>query len=312
MLRFFSVLPMLCHVQNELNLPAFAKINLTLRILGKRSDGFHDIYTVFQTVSLHDDLRIAKADKIEISCNISEIPTDSSNLVYQAVELLREKTGTNIGANIHLTKRIPSPGGLGGGSSNAAAALIGVARLWELDVSLDELASLGARIGSDVPFFLYGGTAIGTGRGTHIKPVDDHNKTDAIIVAPRVPVESAFAYSELALAYLTKAESKSILEHYREGPEAFGGAQFGYKNDFESGIFERYNEIKIAADKLRKVSASVVSLSGSGPCVFGLFEDSEQRDKALVSFEMSTDVPAFSVSTVTRKEYLERMGLVSS
>src|SRR6266404_1886585 len=163
-------------MQPGFSLPSYAKINWNLRILGKRGDGFHEICTVFQTISLHDTLHFTANDELFLTCDDPEIPTDEGNLITEAANKLNEKFGTNFGTRIHLEKRIPSPGGLGGGSSNAAVTLIGLMRLWELEIAPSDLQSIAEQLGSDVPFFLRGGTALGTGRGEQIETLDDREE----------------------------------------------------------------------------------------------------------------------------------------
>jgi len=135
------------------SLPSFAKINWMLRILGKRDDGFHELCTVFQTVSLRDKIRFSSSREIDLRCNNFRLPTDERNLIVKAAMALRRKFNVRDGAFMRLEKRIPSPGGLGGGSSNAAVTLIGLDRLWNLNASIEELHSVAAEIGSDIPFF---------------------------------------------------------------------------------------------------------------------------------------------------------------
>ncbi|MEO8041728.1 MAG: 4-(cytidine 5'-diphospho)-2-C-methyl-D-erythritol kinase, partial [Acidobacteriota bacterium] len=154
-----------------ITLPSFAKINLHLQVIGRRPDGFHDLCTVFQTISLHDTISVWPADEILISCGDDKIPVGEQNLVVKAAVALREKAGVSHGARIHLDKRIPAPGGLGGGSSNAATALLVLNTLWNLDIATDDLHAVAESLGSDVPFFLYGGTALGMGRGEIVEPI---------------------------------------------------------------------------------------------------------------------------------------------
>src|SRR5688572_19535925 len=146
-----------------LTLPSFAKVNLHLQVIGKRTDGFHDLCTVFQTISLHDRLSIGPDEQIRMTCGDRQLPVDEKNLVVQAALALRKRYNVHCGARIHLEKRIPAPGGLGGGSSNAAATLLALRKLWQIDVTVEELHPIAAQLGSDVPFFLYGGTALGMG-----------------------------------------------------------------------------------------------------------------------------------------------------
>ncbi|MBC7796415.1 MAG: 4-(cytidine 5'-diphospho)-2-C-methyl-D-erythritol kinase, partial [Pyrinomonadaceae bacterium] len=191
--------------------PAFAKINWDLRVLGRRDDGFHEICTIFQTVSLCDYLTFNRADELTLTCDVSTVPVDESNLVLKAANALREKFQIKKGAKIHLEKRIPSPGGLGGGSSNAAIALLALSKLWEIEVSRDDLSSIGATIGADVPFFLYGGTAFGSGLGTRIETLPDVQKKLLLIVTPYENVSTAEAYKSLNAPRLTVETASSIL-----------------------------------------------------------------------------------------------------
>ncbi|HBE81145.1 MAG TPA: 4-(cytidine 5'-diphospho)-2-C-methyl-D-erythritol kinase, partial [Blastocatellia bacterium] len=159
--------------RTRLILPSFAKVNLGLKVISRRPDGFHDIFTVFQTTSLKDTITFAPSDKIRLTCTDPNIPVDGTNIILKAVDALKERYSIRNGVTIHLDKNIPSPGGLGGGSSNAAVTLLALRRLWGLDVSTDDLVATARSLGSDVPFFLVGGTAIGSGRGTEIEPIDD-------------------------------------------------------------------------------------------------------------------------------------------
>src|SRR5688572_26101411 len=151
----------------EISLPSFAKINLHLQVVGRRVDGFHDLCTVFQTISLHDTLTISysESDDIVMTCGDGRIPVGEKNLVVRAAMALQEACKVRCGADIHLEKVIPAPGGLGGGSSNAAIALLGLNKIWNLGRSIDDLHPVASKLGADVPFFLYGGTALGMGRG---------------------------------------------------------------------------------------------------------------------------------------------------
>jgi 4-diphosphocytidyl-2-C-methyl-D-erythritol kinase len=141
--------------------------------VGKRTDGYHDLCTVFQTVSLADRIMIEPADDLSLECDDPDIPTGAGNLILKAAEALRRRYRVTRGARIRLEKHIPSPGGLGGGSSNAAIALMGLRVLWDLPATVADLHPIAAGLGSDVPFFLYGGTALGTGRGTEIEQLPD-------------------------------------------------------------------------------------------------------------------------------------------
>ena len=190
------------------SLPSFAKINWTLRVLGKRFDGFHELCTVFQTVSLHDTLDFEESERLELTCDDPNVPVDGSNLILRAAAALESHFQKPVTGKVHLTKRIPSPGGLGGGSSNAAAALIGFSELCGLGpISEEESYKIVAGLGADVPFFLSGGTAVGTGRGDLISPLGrDIEAENLLIVTPGVNVSTARAFAALNARTLTSAE----------------------------------------------------------------------------------------------------------
>ncbi len=234
----------------EFSLPSFSKINLLLRILGKRPDGFHELCTILQTISLHDTLTFRPGAELVLTCDDPEIPTDGNNLILKAAEALRSRSGVRTGASIHLEKKIPSPGGLGGGSSNAATALVGLRKLWSLDIDDFELEQIAARLGSDVPFFLHGGSALGTGRGEIIEDLPDIDERYVIIVTPPVYVSTADAYTAFAASNLTFDDPKSILKICRfeaGSPDLLPSA---LKNDLESIVSAMHPEIGRVKDTL--------------------------------------------------------------
>lgn len=293
----------------DITLPSFAKLNLSLKVLGKRPDGFHEILTVFQTISLSDDLTFEAAKEISVECDDARVPTGERNLVIKAVRALSQKTGIRRGVRIGIKKRIPSPGGLGGGSSNAAVTLLAVSRLWELGLSPRELVEIGCELGADVPFFLCGGTAIGSGRGTAIDPICDLSLTDIVVVSPELDISTPEAYSALGFTDLTKKYPKSILEHYRQAADGLITGRFDFVNDFESFVFSEYPVVREAAGRLRAAGAQVVLLSGSGPSVFGIFESSAHGEKAIKELEKNGANRCYAVKTVSRQMYTERLGM---
>src|SRR5215216_5586704 len=168
---------------STLQVKSYAKINWTLDVLFKREDGFHELRTIYQTVSIYDRLRISETSgPIEIICDDSRVPTDESNLAHKAATLLSRAAGVTRSARIEIEKRIPVAAGLGGGSSNAAAALVGLARLWRVDVGERELTRIAMNLGSDVPFFLTGGTALGIGRGEEVYPIEQAECAHLLLV----------------------------------------------------------------------------------------------------------------------------------
>ncbi|NNE65253.1 MAG: 4-(cytidine 5'-diphospho)-2-C-methyl-D-erythritol kinase [Pyrinomonadaceae bacterium] len=289
-------------------IPSFAKINLKLRVLGKRNDGFHEIFTVFHTISLHDELVFSEANRLEVTSSDPMVPEDEGNLVFRALEKFRTAAGIQEGLRVHIRKRIPSPGGLGGGSSNAAVALMTARRFWSTGLTTREIVEIGNECGSDVAHFFYGGTTIGTGRGTDVDPLDDISINRLLIATNSTPVSTPEAYKNLHRDDLTKEGSKSILEHCRAGAKAFYSGRFEFENDFETVIFKEYPEIEKTARLLRNSGAKHVLLSGSGPSVFGVFESPEDLEEAKMIFQKDPKVRTFEVDSVSRADYFEKLG----
>jgi 4-diphosphocytidyl-2C-methyl-D-erythritol kinase len=287
----------------EFTLPAYAKINWFLRILGKRGDGFHELCTAFQTVSLHDNLTFSENEEIVLTCDDAGVPVDESNLIVKAARELQRKFEIKNGARIHLEKRIPSPGGLGGGSSDAATALRGLARLWRLEIGFEGLFEIAARLGSDVPFFLYGGTALGTGRGTEIFPVDDVEEKFLLIVTPAVEVPTKEAFERLNAQSLTNIDSKSNLKICREELKKTLSRHFSSANDFEKVIFEIEPEIRRVKEKLLACGAVQAHMSGSGASVYAVFENEETRQATLKALQEEENWRKFAVATISRADF---------
>ncbi len=311
-------------MQPDFSLPSFAKINWTLRILDKRADGFYELFTVFQTISLSDTIHFTASGALELSCDDRNIPTDDSNLIVRAALRLQRRFSIKNGAAIHLEKRIPSPGGLGGGSSNAATALIGLSRLWEIDAADEVLRDIAADLGSDVPFFLTGGTAIGTGRGELIEPVDEREEQFLLIVTPDVNVPTRDAFSRIssfrlkgvhtvdqesrnADLCLTNDDTNRILRVCRLEAESSDLWQSALINDFESAVFEAYPAIKRVKDTLLGLGAKNAAMSGSGASVFAIFDKTETRQAALKALDHESTWRKFAVSTVSRRKYREAL-----
>jgi 4-diphosphocytidyl-2-C-methyl-D-erythritol kinase len=290
-------------LENSFTLPSFAKINWLLRILGKRNDGFHELCTVFQTVSLHDNLTFDDSEQIILTCSDESIPIDDRNLIVKAAKLLREKHHIKQGAKIHLEKRIPAPGGLGGGSSNAAVAMLGLAKLWTIKTDVAELSKLGGKLGSDVPFFFHGGTAYGAGRGTEIFELNDLEEKHILIVTPNIAVSTADAFARINAAHLTNYDSKSILQICRNEAHALHLRQTELVNDFEKTVFENEFETWRVKEKLLACGSIKALLSGSGASVFGVFDNEEQLKSATVEMKLEQNWRVFSVRTISQHEY---------
>ncbi|MBM3744631.1 MAG: 4-(cytidine 5'-diphospho)-2-C-methyl-D-erythritol kinase [Acidobacteria bacterium] len=257
-------------------LRALAKINLSLKVLGKRPDGYHELRTVFQTVSLADTLEVefepARRTRLEVSSR-PEIP---GNLVERAAWLALEAMRVTGRVTLRLRKRIPVGSGLGGGSSDAAAVLLALPVLAGRRIPPARLIELGGELGSDVPFFLLGGTALGLGRGTELYPLADVPAARGLLVAPGFAVSTAEAYQALELE-LTSPASPAIIssfqswvwggpEHPRAGPDLAGG-----ENDFEAVVFTLHPGLGALKRRLEESGAKPAMLSGSGSAMFGLF-----------------------------------------
>ena len=294
---------------NPFTLPSFAKINLCLRVLGKRADGFHELFTVFQTVSLHDSISFEASNRLTLSCNRKFIPTGGKNLIIRAAKLLQKLSGVKRGAKMHLVKRIPSPGGLGGGSSNAAAALIGLSRLWELKVPAEDLYKMAAELGSDVPFFLYGGTAIGSGRGSEIEQLEDIQREKLLIVTPNIQVSTPKAFAALGAQSLTTAEAERILIVCRFEAEKLDLRQGTLRNDIEAAVFAAYPEVERVKRTLLELGASNAMMSGSGAGVFAVFDKEETRQASLKALDKEVNWRKFAVAAVSRTEYRGTLGI---
>ncbi len=295
-------------------LPSFAKINCSLRILAKRPDGYHEIRTVLQTVSLHDTVGFATApdSEISLSCDDPLILTDQNNLIMRAAIALRDRYEVREGAHLHLEKRIPVQGGLGGGSSNAAVTLLGLALLWNVTTEASELFKLAGGLGSDVPFFLSGGRALGTGTGTSISSLPDLRPQDLLIVAPNTTVATAAAYKALSSAALTTRNSDPILAISRGSTNSSDSDQWPVtdylKNDFEQVIFDIEPEIGRVKNSLLQAGARSALLAGSGSSVFGIFDNREAQQRALEQMRAESGWRMFPCATLSREEYIRAMG----
>jgi 4-diphosphocytidyl-2-C-methyl-D-erythritol kinase len=252
---------------------AQAKINLTLDVLHKRPDGYHEVEMVMQTVDLSDHLQFQERSdgEIVLTCTAPYIPLDQRNLVYQAAQLMRETYGITKGLHIHIEKRIPVAAGLAGGSSDAAATLRGLNRLWNLGLSLDELAELGAKIGSDVPFCIYGGTAIARGRGEKIERLPNVAPTWVVLVKPPIAVSTADVYGRLRADEIEHHPStEAMVAALQTGDVKVISSQLG--NVLEGVTFAMYPEVERLKQQLLKFGAQGALMSGSGPTLFALVE----------------------------------------
>lgn len=292
----------------SLSLPSFAKVNWSLQILGKRPDGYHEIQTILQTISIHDDLTFERreGEGITLSCDDPEIPTGEENLVVRAAQGLAKRFAVSYGVDIQLVKRIPTRGGLGGGSSNAAVTLLALTRLWNLDITAEQLAEIASSLGADVPFFLRGGCAVAKGIGTNLKSLPDGETRHLIVIHPQVSIATADAYNALNSPALTSNIPIPILS--RSFDEATPpDSSRALTNDFEPVIFDMEPEIERAKLALLQAGARGALLAGSGSSVFGIFADRAAQQRALNELQLEVGWRVFDCVTVSRIEYFRAL-----
>lgn len=272
-------------------LRAPAKINLCLRVLGRRPDGYHELASVFQMVGLYDDVTVRPRRRgIALEVDGAELPCGPGNLAYDAAVALAREAGVAAGASIHLTKRIPLGAGLGGGSSDAAVVLLGLNRLWKLRWPRIRLAALGATLGSDVPFFFFGPTAWVTGRGERVAPAPRLRPSAskslrrwAVLVNPGFAVSTRWAFEALgaprlpASIRLTNGGGAYKMSRFSK---ASPSAVWSMANDLEAVSAAKYPVIEEIKARLLKSGARVARMSGSGPTVFGLFATRAEARRA--------------------------------
>jgi 4-diphosphocytidyl-2-C-methyl-D-erythritol kinase len=263
-------------------LRSLAKINLDLRVLHKRPDGFHELRTIFQTISLADTIEMEYQHgrtKVELKSNI-DIP---ANLIVKAADISMRAMRAKGQLRIRLTKRIPMGGGLGGGSSNAATVLLALPVLLKKRLALEKLMELAAELGSDVPFFLIGGTAIGLGRGTELYPLPDAQNWPGLLLTPEIHSSTAAAYAALQRKVLDEVPGR-ILNNFQAvvlaSQSPIASRQPPTVNDFETVVFHQHPQLKSLKGKLLKLGAWRAMMTGSGSALFGLFPSRELRDRA--------------------------------
>jgi len=270
----------------EVQLAAPGKLNLYLEVLGKRADGFHDLETIFQTIELHDDVRVAvdlKGEGIELVCDDATLPTDSRNLAWRAADLYR-RSGGEVGGKVHiaLTKRLPHGAGLGGGSSDAGTVLRGLAALANNAVPRHELLQLAARLGSDVPFFLVGGVAEAWGRGEILSPLAIELPWTVLLVNPGIHVSTPWAYRELQVT--GSREPSDFASALRLGISDPAILRERIVNDFERPVFEHYPLLRSIKQELYAAGALLALMSGSGSTMLALFADEPTARRSAARF----------------------------
>ncbi len=296
--------------------PSFAKLNLDLRILHKRTDGFHELRTIFQTISLRDDLTVeweaARQTRVELASSV-EIP---DNIVVRAARLLLERVRTNGVARFTLRKRIPMGAGMGGGSSNAATALLALNSLLKKRLPVQDLIGLAEQLGSDVPFFLRGGTALGLGRGTELYPLPDQPSHPILVLATGIHVSTAEAYRGLNRPVnqtLTQSGDSPILGEFQTTLKEFQTTAWALdrvplldlplQNDFEESVFALHPQLGQMVRKLKRLGARPALMTGSGSALFGVFPTMNAARAAATAFPVNI---AHSVRLLTRRQYARK------
>ncbi len=292
----------------SVRVPAYAKVNLRLDVLGRRADGYRELRTIFQAISLHDTLVLETRREPGIELRIagnSQLAGEPGrdNLVYRAIEELGREIGFQHGVRAVLTKRIPVGRGLGGGSSDAAAALLGLLRLTGKRIASARLLEIASGLGADVPFFLHGGRALGIGRGDEIYPLPDVARRQVLVISPHeIAVPTKDAYQWLSQE-LTNAEDPTKLMRFCAlcwSPQ--GGA---LSNDFEAAVFPRHPRLAAIKRELLQQGAAEASLAGSGSAVFGVYQHPAKARRAARAFPRDQ---FFLCATLSRAEYRRKMG----
>jgi 4-diphosphocytidyl-2-C-methyl-D-erythritol kinase len=278
-----------------MTLHAYAKINIGLHILGKRSDGFHNLESVFREIDLFDVIDLESHKTLEMTTDSILVPVDESNLCLKTAQLLQKEQKIKDGVMIHLKKNIPIGAGLGGGSSDAAAVLRGLNKFWELKLTNEQLTDIAAQIGSDVPFFIEGGNAYAGGRGDVLEHFTLNIPFWIAVVAPVINISTTWAYSRLKL----QRDGKSTGLRTKIGKQISNPSKLAslVQNDFEESVFKTYPEIARLKEKLKENGAVFSLMSGSGSSVFGFFEDEQKALDAISTFpknyQTSLTAPSF-------------------
>ena len=289
-----------------LTVPAPAKINLTLEVLAKRQDGFHEIRSVIQSINLCDSLRFQLSQNVTFKSDMTSW-TPEESLVSRAVSLLQQATGCSKGVTVEVEKRIPLLSGLGGDSSDAAAVLRGLNQLWGLSLSLEKLLKFARQLGSDVSFFLYGGTALVEGRGeivTPLPPLPNRWVVLAIPPVPRLPGKTKQLYESLGANHYTDGQiTQGLVEELKARREFSSSLLF---NTFENVALARFSGLGVSRSHFVKMGAAGVHLAGSGPALFTLVKD-KARAEELYSLLQKQRMEPYLVETLHRKDRVNKV-----
>ena len=263
---------------------AYAKINLSLDILRKRKDGYHELKMIMQTVSLCDEIYIEKSDTVSIECNKDDIPLNNKNLAWKAADAFFNYTSINSGCKIKLIKHIPDGAGLGGGSSDAATVLLALNEIYNTNITNEELINIAVKIGADVPFFILKGTCLAEGIGEKLTKIENNTDPYILIHKPSFSISTKWAYENLKLDNKNNYNVDKIVENLKDKNYNFKDI-FNYLEDVSVSKYPQINDIK---NKMKYYGATAALMSGSGSSVFGIFTDKNAAQTAFESFEKNT------------------------
>jgi 4-diphosphocytidyl-2-C-methyl-D-erythritol kinase len=297
---------------SDLVLRPSAKINLTLHVGPRRADGFHDVRTILQSIALHDVMTIAPSrGAFTLAVTTGAVPADHTNMVWRAAQALwtaMRREGEPRQARVSLDKRIPIGAGLGGGSADAAAALVGLHALWKGRLTVADLARIGATLGADVPFFLVGGTALGAGRGDEVYPLIDGARLGVILIQPKFGISTPDAYQWF--------DEAAAVGELADAAVAAGSARLGWPtgpvallNDLQAPVAARHPVIADMLWACRSVGAEAAAMTGSGSVVFGLFEEAALASAARDLARKSEGWTVIATRTLSRRDACRRIGL---
>jgi 4-diphosphocytidyl-2-C-methyl-D-erythritol kinase len=295
----------------SLSLKAYAKVNLGLSVIGKRGDGYHELRTIYQSISLADDLAVsisAGSSVVEMKVSGLAVPVGRANLAVRAAEVMVEEINLKRRVRLHLYKRIPAGSGLGGASSDAAAVLRALLRLSGKSLPANRILRLAADLGSDVPFFLVGGAALGVGRGAEVYPLPESPRCPLVVIFPGIPVSTPDAYSRLRAPLLTSLRANHNIDLFCGKLTAGAWQEIG--NDFERVVFPDLPQLARIKGSLVKAGTRFASLTGSGSAVFGLFDDVATARRAARGLSRP-GMEIFLVHTVSRREFQAQLPTAS-
>ena len=287
---------------NGLNIKAMSKVNLGLDVLRRREDGYHEVRMIMQTLNLCDDLTITKRDdkKINITCNIEGLECDENNLIYKAAKKVMDACNIEQGLDIHLEKRIPIAAGMAGGSTDAAATLVGVNELLGTHLTVEELKKIGVTIGADVPYCVEGGTQLSEGIGEVLTKLDAAPQCFVLVAKPHIGVSTKYVYENL---HVDTIERHPDIDSMLDGIKANDIKKISetMENILENVTEKKYPVIKQLKEIMLKNGALNSLMSGSGPTVFGLFEDEAKANAALKEVQATGEVSQACVTTFADK-----------